>query len=204
MTACAPPPAPPAPPPSPSPSPSPPPPPVDLAGGEPGEYRSRRFDLRLPLPDARGWRVEDGGAPWLVATHAASSTALLVRVWRDDARANRGACEARARLWRDLPRREDAASIERRPIDVPAGFDTVVEIGVIEPPRGAAGGEPIAGFAMAFGGWARRCFAFVATTQAAGPGAARLVAARLAAVVEVSLAGAALESELSVPRENRP
>ena len=202
----------PPPPPAPAPAPAAPAQPADLGGGELGAYTSRRFDLKLPLPDGRGWRVKDGPAPWLVATHAASSTALLVRTWRDDGRANRGSCEARARLWRDLPRREDAASIERRALDVPAGFDTVVEIGVSDPPRRAsgqpagAGNAPIAGFAVAFGGWARRCFAFVATTQATGPGAARLVAARLAAVVEVSLAGLTLESELApaVPREGVP
>ncbi len=151
--------------------------------------------------------MEDGARdPWLTATHAAASTTLLVRTWREDGRASRGACEARARLWRDLPRREDAASVERRPIDVPSGFDTVAEIGVAEPEPGAALGAPVGGFVMAFGGWARRCFAFVAATQAAGPGAARLVAARLAAIAEVSLAGVVMESDLSpvMPRDGVP
>lgn len=178
-----------------------PPPAADLGAGAPAEYHSKRFDLHFPLPDAAGWRVEDSKDPWLVATHAASSTSLLVRSWRDEGRASRASCEDRARLWRDLPRREAASAIERRRIDVPAGFDTVVEIGVAEA-RPAA----IEGFAIAFGGWARRCFAYVVTTRAAGPGAERIVAARLAAMVEVSLAGLALESELTpaVPRERVP
>ncbi len=77
-----------------------------LGDGERGEYRSDRFDLRLPLPDARGFRVEDGEGPWLIATHAASSTSLLVRTWREDGRASRAACEARAALARPAaPRR---------------------------------------------------------------------------------------------------
>lgn len=199
LAACAP--APAAPPPSP-PRPAAPPPPSTLGEGELGVYRSERFDLRLPLPDARGFRVEDGEGPWLVATHAASSTSLLVRTWREDGRASRAACEARARLWRDLPRPDrDLTAVERR-IDVPEGFDTVVEIGVADAPPGA----PIEGFAVAFGGYGRRCFAFVAETRAAGPSAERVVAERLAAVVEISLGGLRLEREVApaVPREPLP
>ncbi|MGK4000529.1 hypothetical protein [Sorangium sp. So ce1024] len=198
VAACAPTPAaPPPPPPRPA-----APPPATLGEGELGEYRSERFDLRLPLPDARGFRVEDGEGPWLVATHAASSTSLLVRTWREDGRASRAACEARARLWRDLPRLDrDLTAVERR-IDVPEGFDTVVEIGVADAPPGA----PIQGFAVAFGGYGRRCFAFVAETRAAGPSAERLVAERLAAVVEISLGGLRLEREVApaMPREPLP
>ncbi|WP_437294260.1 hypothetical protein [Sorangium sp. So ce426] len=173
-----------------------------LDDGELGEYRSDRFDLRLPLPDARGFRVEDGEGPWLVATHAASSTSLLVRTWREDGRASRAACEARARLWRDLPRPGEGLTAAERRIDVPEGFDTVVAIGVADSPPGA----PIDGFAVAFGGSGRRCFAFVAETRAAGPSAEQLVAERLAVVVEISLGGLRLLREIApaVPREPPP
>ncbi|WP_438023683.1 hypothetical protein [Sorangium sp. So ce233] len=194
--------APAAPPPPPPRTALPPPPPSTLGDGELGEYRSERFDLRLPLPDARGFRVEDREGPWLVATHAASSTSLLVRTWREDGRASRAACEARARLWRDLPRPDRSLTAVERRIDVPEGFDTVVEIGVADAPPGA----PIEGFAVAFGGYGRRCFAFIAETRAAGPSAERLVAERLAAVVELSLGGLRLEREVApaVPREPLP
>ncbi|AUX25254.1 hypothetical protein SOCEGT47_057980 [Sorangium cellulosum] len=192
----------PAAPPPPPPRSAPPPPPPDLGDGQLGEYRSERFDLRLPLPDARGFRVEDGQGPWLVATHAASSTSLLVRTWREDGRASRAACEARARLWRDLPRPDPSLTAVERRVDAPEGFDTVVQIGVVEAPPGA----PIQGFALAFGGSGRRCVAFVAGTRAQGASAERLVAERLAAVVEISLGGLRLEREVApaVPREPVP
>ncbi|WP_437996638.1 hypothetical protein WMF26_37405 [Sorangium sp. So ce185] len=192
----------PAAPPAPPARPAPPPPPSTLGDGELGEYRSERFDLLLPLPDARGFRVEDGEGPWLVATHAASSTSLLVRTWREDGRASRAACEARARLWRDLPRPDQSLTAVERRIDVPEGFDTVVAIGVADAPPGA----PIDGFAVAFGGSGRRCFAFVAETRAAGPSAERLVGERLASVVEISLGGLRLvrETAPAVPREPLP
>jgi hypothetical protein len=198
--ACGPPPDAAGPPPRPAVSPpAPVAPPPDVLSGPPGAYHSIRFDLRLPLPDSAGWRVEDAREPWLSATHAASSTSLLVRTWRPDDRASRAACEAQARLWRDLPGGEGAVLVERRRIDVPAGFDTAVEIGIVAPARA---GLPVEGFAVAFGGWARRCFAYVVTTRAAGPEAERAVAGRLAAMVEVSLAGVRLESDLSpaIPR----
>ncbi|MGK3986251.1 hypothetical protein WME99_24610 [Sorangium sp. So ce136] len=200
LPACAP--APAAPPPPPPRAAPPAPPPSTLGEGQLGEYRSERFDLRLPLPDARGFRVEDGEGPWLVATHAASSTSLLVRTWREDGRASRAACEARARLWRDLPRPDRSLTAVERRIDVPEGFDTIVEIGVADAPPSA----PIEGFAVAFGGSGRRCFAFIAETRAAGPSAERLVAERLAAMVEISLGGVRLEREVApaIPREPPP
>ncbi|WP_437924892.1 hypothetical protein WMF37_38590 [Sorangium sp. So ce291] len=193
----------PAAPPAPPPRAAPPaPPPSTLGEGQLGEYRSERFDLRLPLPDARGFRVEDGEGPWLVATHAASSTSLLVRTWREDGRASRAACEARARLWRDLPRPDRSLTAVERRIDVPEGFDTIVEIGVAD----AQPGAPIEGFAVAFGGSGWRCFAFIAETRAAGRSAEQVVAERLAAVVEISLGGVRLEREVApaIPREPLP
>jgi hypothetical protein len=91
--------------------------------------------------------------------------------------------------------------VQRR-IDVPEGFDTEVAIGVAEAPSGA----PLDGYALAFGGFGRRCFAFAASTRARGPSAERLVAERLAAVVEISLRGLRLENEVApvLPREPLP
>ena len=185
--------------------------PPDLTTGVWGEYRSARFDLRLPLPDGPSWRVEDSRSPWLEARHAAANTNLLVRTWPEAGTANRAACEARARLWRDLPARERADIVDRRRINVPPGFDTIVEVGVTpESPKNksARGSSELAieGFAMAFGGWAHRCFAFVLTTKASGKDAERLVAVRLATMVELSLLNVSVEREidLDVPREPVP
>src|SRR5262245_39714676 len=86
-----------APKPPPQPPAEPAPAPADLSDGKLGQYRSRRFDLLLPLPDRAGWRIDDRKDPWLVAEHAASSTSLMVRVFRYEGRADRSACEQRAR-----------------------------------------------------------------------------------------------------------
>ncbi|EYF08864.1 Hypothetical protein CAP_2725 [Chondromyces apiculatus DSM 436] len=173
--------------------PSPPPPPTEL-NGPLGEHHSARFDLVLPLPDGAGWRVDDATTLWLVATHAASATTLLLRTWRPDDRGTRPACEAQARLWRDLPGGDGRGIIDQHRVDVPTGFDTEVAIGVTSTPEHPA---LVEGFAVAFGGWSRRCFAYIATTRAQGDTGPALVATRLAAMVELSLAGIRLESELA-------
>ena len=85
-------------------------------------------------------------------------------------------------------------------MDAPAGFDTFVSIGVLP---GKSADDPIAGFALAFGGHAHRCFAWAFTTVARGPGAAAVVGERLATMVERSLGKVVLESELvpHIPRD---
>ena len=170
---------------------------ADLRGGPFADLRSERFGVGFALPDGRAWQVDDQRAHWLTASHAASESQLLVRTWREDENATHERCEAKARLWRDLPKREGADVFARRRVDVPRGFDTRLELGVVPAPAGA----PAGGFALAFGGSAKRCFAFVYTTRAAGAGAERLLAERLAAMTE-SLETVAQRSALTleIPR----
>ena len=163
--------------------------------------------MRLPLPDGRAWRIDDHTGPWLSATHAGSGSALLVRAWREDGRPDRRRCEEKARLWRALPEPGRAEAVERHPVRAPlkratasappgpdaTDFDTFVEVGVIPGKAGA----PVGAFAIAFGGALHRCFAYVFTTAAAGPGAEQIVGERLAIMVERSLGGVVLESGLT-------
>jgi len=69
-------------------------------------------------------------------------------------------------------------------VKVPPEFDTVVEAFVT--PANAPGGA-ITAFVLAFGGFERRCFAYVFTTSATGPGAEQAVGERLGAMVQGSL-----------------
>ena len=209
-----------------------------LASGAWGDFVSKRFDLRLPLPDGPAWRIDDRKTPWLTASHAASSSTLLVRAWREADLVNRSRCEARARSWMKLPEVDGAQILEERTIPLPAGFDTRLVTGVSmqapaprsQPPHARAGdpagqvldpragdlrswspsangqGESIQGFAMAFGGWAHRCFAYVYRTEVRGADAVRLIGERLATMVEGSLFNIELQSPLtpSIPKEAPP
>jgi hypothetical protein len=188
----------PPPPPVPSTAPAPlPPPPLSAAAW--GTFRSERFELELPLPDGRAWRIDDHGGPWLSATHATSESTLLARSWTEDGRVTHQRCEERARLWLTLPDPARAEAVNARSIDAPAGFDTFVSVGLVTGKQDA----PVSGFAVAFGGHGHRCFAWIYTTRASGPGAGPLLGERLATMVERSLGKAVIASELlpRIPRE---
>jgi hypothetical protein len=193
---------PPVPPPAPSAVETAPPAPSAAPPSAFGTYHSRRFELRVALPDGHGWRIDDHSGPWLSATHEATGSALLVRTWTEDGRATRARCEDQARLWQKLPDPGVTESVQRQSINAPDGFDTLVQVGVVPGKPGA----PFEAFAVAFGARAHRCFAFVYTTSASGPGAEAIVGERLAAIVERSLGGVVIESALTprIPREPGP
>jgi hypothetical protein len=164
-----------------------------------GSYRSKRFGLALPLPDAGAWRIDDRATQWLEASHEATGSELAVRMWHEDEIVNRDRCEARARGWRQLPPPEDIEVLRRDRVPVPPEYDTAVSVGVVAPRPGV----PLTGVALAFGGWAHGCFAFVYRTTAAGPGAEMAIAARLAAIVDGTLAKLERQSDLApeIPRD---
>jgi hypothetical protein len=156
-------------------------------------YHSARLALSLPLPDGHAWRIDDHRTPWLSATHAASGSSLLVRSWVEDGRVDRHRCEERARLWKAFPETARAESVQERSIDAPPGYDTFVSVGVV-PGRP---NEPLAGFALAFGGHAHRCFAWAFATTASGADAASVIGERLATMVDGSLGKVVVESKLA-------
>jgi len=175
--------------------------------GRAGEFVSLRFGLKLPLPDGGGWRIDDHAGSWLVAKHGSAASELVVRVWREEVVMNRARCEERARIGRKIPEREGVDSVEKRAVDVPQGFDTVVEVGVNAPaPAGkkARAGEDLRGFALAFGGKGKRCFAWIYTTSAGGPGAEAVLGDRLATMVQGSLGAMTTVNELDPQIERGP
>jgi hypothetical protein len=165
-------------------------------------YDSLAHGFSLPLPEDIGWRIEDTKGSWFVATHAAASTQIVARVLATDGLANRARCERRARDLRNLPERDGAIVLERRRVDLPDGFDTVLEVGVLP----TNPGQPIAGFVLAIGGWSKKCFVYALVTRAAGPGAEEAIGDRLALFVERSFLRMRFSSDLVplVPREKLP
>jgi hypothetical protein len=98
-----------------------------------------------------------------------------------------------------LAARDDFQIIAQQTVDVPSGFDTLVEVGI----DAAAAGENLSGFVTAFGGRGHRCFAYVFKTTAGGPGREQVVGERLGVMVERSLLLTKLHSELvpEIPRD---
>jgi hypothetical protein len=161
-----------------------------------GVFVSKRFGLRLPLPGGTAWKIDDRTSRWLDAKQPTESASLLVRLWRDENRMTREKCEATARSLRKLPLREGAELVDSRRIDVPPGFDTQLDVALVDDTKGG-----FFGFVLAFGGAGRRCFAYVYATHTSGIGADREVGDRLAKMVEGSLLSLAFESDLDVVLE---
>lgn len=158
--------------------------------------RSARFDFSLALPDLESFEINDQTTSWFVAQHQPTGSSLLVRSWREYEHMNRVSCEERARLHRNLPEREKGTVIEDRRIDIPPEHDTMVEVRL----REKADSPQFIGTVLAFGGWARHCFAFVFSTMGDDK---KIVAARLSTMVSGTLEHIKFDSDL-VPKRAPP
>ena len=172
------------------------------APGQPlfGRVYSARFQLSLPLPNPDGWQLSKERSSFAVLNHAASSSTLVVRLWQEDENMSRAKCEERARLRRDFPDRTGEKLVDSLPVAVPPDFDTRIDVGFGQ----SAPGAVISGYALAFGGNKRSCFAYVYTTEAAGPGAERVVGDRLAVMHGRGLLGVELRRSTDIAPIRRP
>jgi hypothetical protein len=132
--------------------------------------------LVLPLPDAERWRHDARERQSWVATHAGTSSRLLVRVWQATERVRPDDCERALRAFRpDLPRHAPELEIEARRLTVAGDFSAELETGL---ERGGRG--PLDGHALLFASDGRTCLCLAYSTLAPGQDAARQLAERLA------------------------
>jgi hypothetical protein len=160
-------------------------PPVDpgaafLNDPKPLRYRSARFELSLPLPDGRGWKIDDHKTPMLVATHAATDGVVTLDLGMRPELMNRQRCEADARARR-LVNDADLQTVADEVIVGPAQYDSRVAV-MVAP--GANPHQALAGHVYLFGSYLRKClFVHYETRQRPGENeetlSARLAVARL-------------------------
>lgn len=140
---------------------------------------SQRFFVAFPLPDASEWRVDDKSGRWLAAAHLPSKSMLWVRSWREGSVVSHSECEAVARGYRpDLLGHDASALGDRRPLGVPAGFDTEVAFAV------SRNKEAMGAVVAAFGARVRQCLVLIYATRADGPSAEELIADRVGFIVD--------------------
>jgi hypothetical protein len=144
-------------------------------------YRSRRLALSLPLPDGRAWRIDDHSQPSLIATHAPTRSRIVVSVFSASELVGRAQCEELARSRKLVP--EDEPRARRTVADEVAitqeTFDTRVEV-TLEPGSGPA--RSLGGRVAAFGGFLRKCYAFVYSTEVDDAADEAVLSSRLAFV----------------------
>jgi hypothetical protein len=163
-------------------------------------YHSKRLAVSVPLPDGHAWRIDDHSQPELVATHAPTRSKLVVAVFRADELVGRGRCEA---LFRgrgllptgDLRTLEDGAAMTQQT------FDTRLWVAV-DPGTGPGGS--LVGYVMAFGGFLRKCFAFVFSTQVDSAADEPVLSSRLAFARARVLGGLELDAFGTLPRDAVP
>jgi hypothetical protein len=174
-----------------------------LVAGPTGFFRSKRFDLRIPFPDGATFKIDDTRGPWLSARHESSRSTLVVRRWHEPDLVNHESCEAKARTLRALPSLDDAEIIDTRTMAVPPDHDTNATVALVHPPQkpGTTEAPPLYGVVLAFGGFAHDCFAYAFVTEATGPDAESVVAARLVRVVDGSLTRIEAKSDLDPTME---
>ena len=164
--------------------PPPPPPPennIGISNRDWGEATSARYSVRILLPEAKAWSIDDAREPWWTARHPASQSELLVRTWRASRLSTREECLSQIRLWKPQgpdPDKDPAGVVDRRPLGAPEGFDTELDVGVV---KSKTPGE-FEGYALAIGHSVGRCFAALYTTHASGTRAEDVIAARLALI----------------------
>ena len=163
-------------------------------------YRSHRLALSLPLPDGRAWRIDDHSQPGLVATHTPTRSRLEVSVFPSDHLVGRSQCEDLARSRRLVP---DEGSAERTVEDevtiTQETFDTRIRV-TLEP--GSGPDRSLGGRVMAFGGFLRKCFAFVYSTEVDAVTDEAVLSSRLAFVRARILGGLELEPFDVVSRDS--
>jgi hypothetical protein len=162
-------------------------------------YRSNRIAVSLPLPDGRTWRIDDHSRPELVASHAPTRSTVTVSVFHADDLVGRTQCEALARARGIVPT-GDLRTLENEVAYTQQTFDTRVWVAVA--PSGAPDGS-LHGYVMAFGGFLRKCFAFVFSTEVDAASQEPALAARLAFARARILGGLVLEPFDEVGRSGR-
>jgi hypothetical protein len=158
-------------------------------------YRSKRFALSLALPDGPVWRIDDHSQPELVATHALTRSKVVVTVFHADEIVGRAQCEALSRARKIVPT-GDLRTLEDEASYTQQTFDTRVWVAV-EPGAGPNGS--LIGYVMAFGGFLRKCFAFVFSTQVDDAAEEPVLASRLAFARARILGELALDDVLRGP-----
>lgn len=166
-------------------------------------FRSKRFQLTVPLPDGRAWDVDDARPSELVAEHPPTRSRLSLRTTEEHALVHRHRCEERARALGLVPGGE-LTTVEDRVVVGPGALDSRLWVAIDAP---TPGGE-IEGHVFLFGASLRRCLFVHLRTTVASAKEQEVLASRLAVASERIVGGIALDpprtSDETSVRRDRP
>lgn len=117
-----------------------------------GRFHSKRFQLSIPLPDGKAWKIDDHSRPELVAVHATTSSRVSVLATHEEDLMNRQRCEVRARELGLVPKGE-LTTVEDHVTVGPEAYDSRIWV-ALDP---AKPGGAVEGHVFLFGAFLRRC-----------------------------------------------
>jgi hypothetical protein len=159
-----------------------------------GKFHSERFQLTLPLPDGKRWKIDDHTQPQLIAKHAGTSSVVTVYTSFERDLVNHQACEDRARDAGLIPK--ELRTVESAVTVGPDAFDSRIWVAIeARADRGNGGAGKNAGLTghiFLFGAYIRKClFLHLATTVPTAEDeprlSARLASARVSMVGELKI-----------------
>jgi hypothetical protein len=140
-----------------------------------GRFHSKRFQVTVPLPDGRAWKIDDHRGPELVAVHAPTDSRLTIVATQEDELMNRERCEARART-RGWVAKTPLTTVEDQVHVGPGAYDSRVWV-ALDPSKEGGG---IEGHVFLFGAFLRRCLLVHLSTSVPTPKEEGVLASRLA------------------------
>jgi hypothetical protein len=166
-----------------------------------GRFHSKRFQLSFPLPDGKTWKIDDHSKPELVATHAPTSSRLMVVTTNEEDLMNRARCETRARELGHVPNR-DLTTVENEVMTHPEAYDSRVWV-ALDPGRP---GGAVDGHVFLFGSFLRRCLILHVVTTVPSAKDLDVLSSRLAIVRGQVIRGLKLDpmrttDDATVPRD---
>jgi hypothetical protein len=167
------------------------------------KFHSKRFQITIPLPDGKAWKIDDHKAPELVATHATTESELHVLATNEEDLMNRQRCEERAKKLGWLPAKEGALSTMTDDVYVSQdGYDTRLWVAL----EAARPGGGVQGHIFMFGAYIRKCLLVHLSTSVPSAKDEEVIAKRLAIaetriIKKISVAPLRTTDDAQVPRD---
>ncbi|HEY8079544.1 MAG TPA: hypothetical protein VIF62_35685 [Labilithrix sp.] len=167
-----------------------------------GKYHSKRFQLTIPLPEGKDWKIDDHSRPALFALHDGVASKLWVELTNEDELVNRKKCEDRARALGWVPPETRLSTVEDEVVTGPELYDSRVWV-ALDPGRP---GGAIDGHVFLFGGFLRRCLLVHFMTTVPSAHDEDVISTRLALAETRIVRGIALDpprttGDAEVPRD---
>ena len=140
-----------------------------------GKFHSKRFQVTVPLPDGRTWKIDDHRAPELVAVHPPTSSRLVLLATQEEELVNRQRCEERARA-RGWIAKSTLTTVEDQVHVGPGAYDSRVWVAI----DAAKEGGGVEGHVYLFGAFLRRCLLVHLATSVPSATDQEVLASRLA------------------------